>query len=64
MASWFKFKLDIEILFPLIDIWMSYVVRKTGGCHLIDLAAYAEQSEIYLKQTNDYSKLVGDTGPI
>lgn len=60
----FTFKIDIEYLFPLIDLWMSLVVRSVSGCHQIDLGAYAEQSEIYLKQTNDYSKLIGDTGPI
>lgn len=63
-ASHLAFKIDIEYLFPLIDLWMSIVVRKISGCHQIDLAAYAEQSEIYLKHTSDYSKLIGDTGPI
>lgn len=60
----FKFRLDIEYLFPLLDLWMSVIVIAVSGCHNIDLEAYAEQSEIYLKKTNDYSKLIGDTGPI
>ena len=59
-----SFKIDIEYLFPLIDLYISLVVRTVSGLHQIDLAAYVEQSEIYMKKTNDYSKLIGDTGPI
>ena len=57
-------KIDIEYLLPLLDLWISLVVRKVSGCHQIDLAAYAEQSKIYMTTTNDYAKLIGDTGPI
>jgi len=57
-------KIDIEILWPIIDLFTSLVIRKVSGCHQIDLAAYAEQSLIYMKGNNDYSKLIGDTGPI
>jgi alpha-1,3-mannosyltransferase len=35
-----------------------------SGLHQIDLAAYAEQSKIYMTGSADYSKLIGDTGPI
>ena len=59
-----SFSLDIEYLFPLLDLWMSVIVIAVSECHNIDLEAYAEQSAIYLKHTNDYSKLIGDTGPI
>jgi len=58
------FKLDIEYLLPLLDLWISLVIRKVSGVHVIDLEAYAEQSQIYMQKTNDYSKLIGDTGPI
>lgn len=59
-----KFKIDIEHLLPICDLWISLVVRQVSGLHQIDLAAYAEQSKIYMTKTNDYSKLIGDTGPI
>ena len=35
-----------------------------SGTHIIDLEAYREQSAIYLNGTSDYSKLIGETGPI
>ena len=57
-------KIDIEYLFPLIDLYISLLIREVSGLHQIDLAAYVEQSEIYMKKTNDYSQLIGDTGPI
>lgn len=59
-----KLKLDIEYLLPLVDLFMSLLIRKVSGCHQIDLAAYAEQSMIYMNGSADYSKLIGDTGPI
>ena len=57
-------KIDLEHLLPILDLWISLVVRKVSGCHQIDLAAYAEQSKIYMTKTNDYARLIGDTGPI
>ena len=59
-----KFKIDIEYLLPLLDLFLSLLMRQVSGLHKIDLDAYAEQAEIYMKTTNDYSKLVGETGPI
>ena len=59
-----KIKLDIEYLLPLIDLFMSILIRNVSGLHQIDLAAYAEQSKIYMNGSSDYSKLIGDTGPI
>ena len=60
-----KVSIDIEYLLPILDLWMSLVIRKISGLHQIDLEAYREQSAIYLKSSNpDYSKLIGDTGPI
>ena len=62
--SFLKLKLDIEYLLPLVDLFMSLLIREVSGLHLIDLDAYSEQSIIYMTKTNDYSKLIGDTGPI
>ena len=59
-----KFKIDIEYLLPALDLFLSLLMRKVSGLHMIDLEAYAEQSEIYMTKTNDYSKLIGGTGPI
>ena len=60
-----SFNIDIEYLFPLIDIYTSILIRNVNGLHQIDLHAYAEQSRIYLQDGQaDYSKLVGETGPI
>lgn len=46
--SFLKFKIDIEYLLPILDLWISLVVRKVSGVHVIDLEAYAEQSQIYM----------------
>lgn len=64
-GSALSFNIDIEYLFPLIDIYTSILIRNVNGLHQIDLHAYAEQSRIYLQDGQaDYSKLVGETGPI
>jgi len=59
-----KVKIDIEYLLPLIDLFTSILIREVSGLHQIDLAAYAEQSKIYMTGSAAYSKLIGDTGPI
>ena len=63
-GSKFLFKIDIEYLYPLIDLFTSLLIRNVNGLHEIDLHAYAEQSKIYMHGTADYSKLIGETGPI
>lgn len=62
--SAFSIKLDIEYLLPLLDLYTSLLIAKIGGFGKIDLDAYAEQSKIYMHGSSDYSKLIGETGPI
>ena len=59
-----KFTVDIEILLPLIDLWLSLIFKTIAGVHMIDQEAYIEQSKIYMTGSADYAKLVGNTGPI
>ena len=63
--SGIKFNISIELLWPLLDLYISFLFRKVQGLKQIDLHAYAEQSKIYLtSNSSDYSQYVGDTGPI
>ena len=49
-----KFKIDIEYLIPLLDLFLSILFRYNLDIHTIDLDAYVEESLYYIKGNKDY----------
>lgn len=66
MAAFLRFKIDIEYLVPLVDLWTSLVFAFVCGPNNIDLQAYIQQSNHYLNDPDgaDYTKLMSDVGPV
>ena len=64
--TFLKFKMDIEILLPLLDLWTSLVFALICGPNNIDMQAYIQQSNHYLDNPDgaDYTKLLSDVGPV
>jgi len=60
------FKIDIEYLLPILDLWVSLVFAFVCGPNNIDLQAYIQQSNHYLDDPDgaDYTKLLSDVGPV